>query len=123
MNQIQLYDYQLDMVQRIEEAFKSRQSVMVQMPTGTGKTHVLVSVVKNEERRVKNPCVWIITHRRELVSQIEDTLVSFGIEPNSEANKDSKIRVLSYTMADPSLSRNRNISIIDSDRRSTPYVG
>ena len=49
MNQIQLYDYQLDMVQRIEEAFKSRQSVMVQMPTGTGKTHVLVSVVKNEE--------------------------------------------------------------------------
>lgn len=95
MNQIQLYDYQLDMVQRIEETFKSRQSVMVQMPTGTGKTHVLVSVVKNEERRVKNPCVWIITHRRELVSQIEDTLVSFGIEPNSEANKDSKIRVLS----------------------------
>ena len=95
MNQIQLYDYQLDMVQRIGEAFKSRQSVMVQMPTGTGKTHVLVSVVKNEERRVKNPCVWIITHRRELVSQIEDTLVSFGIEPYSEANKDSKIRVLS----------------------------
>ena len=95
MNQIQLYDYQLDMVQRIEEAFKSRQSVMVQMPTGTGKTHVLVSVVKNEERRVKNPCVWIVTHRRELVSQIEDTLVSFGIEPYSEANKDSKIRVLS----------------------------
>lgn len=95
MNQIQLYDYQLDMVQRIGEAFKSRQSVMVQMPTGTGKTHVLVSVVKNEERRVKNPCVWIVTHRRELVSQIEDTLVSFGIEPYSEANKDSKIRVLS----------------------------
>ena len=95
MNQIQLYDYQLDMVQRIGEAFKTRQSVMVQMPTGTGKTHVLVSVVKNEERRVKNPCVWIVTHRRELVSQIEDTLVSFGIEPYSEANKDSKIRVLS----------------------------
>lgn len=95
MNQIQLYDYQLDMVQRIGEAFKSRQSVMVQMPTGTGKTHVLVIVVKNEERRVKNPCVWIVTHRRELVSQIEDTLVSFGIEPYSEANKDSKIRVLS----------------------------
>lgn len=95
MNQIQLYDYQLDMVQRIGEAFKSRQSVMVQMPTGTGKTHVLVSVVKNEERRVKNPCVWIVTHRRELVSQIEDTLVSFGIELYSEANKDSKIRVLS----------------------------
>ena len=50
---IQLYDYQKDMVKRIEEAFESHQSVMVQMPTGTGKTYVLVEVVKNEEQRVK----------------------------------------------------------------------
>lgn len=45
---IQLYDYQKDMVRQIGEAFEAHQSVMVQMPTGTGKTHVLVSVVKNE---------------------------------------------------------------------------
>ena len=56
---IQLYDYQKDMVRRIEDAFECHQSVMVQMPTGTGKTHVLVEVVKNEEQRVKAPCVWI----------------------------------------------------------------
>ena len=30
--------------------------------------------VKSEERRVKNPCVWIIVHRRELVEQIKETL-------------------------------------------------
>ena len=92
---IQLYDYQKDMVKRIEEAFESHQSVMVQMPTGTGKTHVLVEVVKNEEQRVKEPCVWIIAHRRELVSQIEDTVRTFGIEPYSEKHTDSKIRVRS----------------------------
>ena len=62
-------------------------SVMVQMPTGTGKTVLLSEVVKSEERRVKNPdgekseklkvknpCVWIVVHRRELVEQIKETL-------------------------------------------------
>lgn len=92
---IQLYDYQKDMVSRIEEAFGSHQSVMVQMPTGTGKTHVLVEVVKDEEQRVKDPRVWIIAHRRELVSQIEDTVRTFGIEPYSVEHTDSKIRVQS----------------------------
>ena len=92
---IQLYDYQKDMVRRIEEAFDRHQSVMVQMPTGTGKTHVLVEVVKNEEQRVDKPRVWIIAHRRELVSQIEDTVRTFGIEPYSVEHTDSKIRVQS----------------------------
>ena len=81
MNEIQLYDYQLDMVQRIEEAFKTHQSVMVQMPTGTGKTILLAEVMKSEERRVKNPCVWIVVHRRELVEQIKETLeASLNVE-------------------------------------------
>ena len=93
--EIQLYDYQKDMVRRIEEAFGSHQSVMVQMPTGTGKTHVLVEVVKDEEQRVDKPRVWIIAHRRELVSQIEDTVRTFGIEPYSAEHTDSRIRVQS----------------------------
>ena len=87
MKEIQLYDYQKDMVQQIEEAFKTHQSVMVQMPTGTGKTILLSEVVKSEkikwknpdgvkseERRVTNLCVWIVVHRRELVEQIKETL-------------------------------------------------
>ena len=84
MKGIILYDYQLDMLRRIEDAFVTHQSVMVQMPTGTGKTVLLSEVVKSEERRakevkseerrVKNPCVWIIVHRRELVEQIKASL-------------------------------------------------
>ena len=62
------------MIERIETAFKSYRSVMVQMPTGTGKTVLLTEQVKSEERRVKNPCVWIVVHRRELVEQIKETL-------------------------------------------------
>ena len=74
MKEIKLFDYQEDMKERIEKAFESHQSVMVQMPTGTGKTILLAEVVKSEERRVKNPCVWIVVHRRELVEQIKETL-------------------------------------------------
>ena len=95
-----MYDYQKEMLRQIEEAFRKHQSVMVQMPTGTGKTILLAEVVKSEkgkvknpeevkseerrvknpeevkseERRVKNPCVWIVVHRRELVEQIKETL-------------------------------------------------
>lgn len=42
-----LYDYQQEMKSRIEQAFESHRSVMVQMPTGTGKTHLLTAVVSD----------------------------------------------------------------------------
>lgn len=74
MKEIRLYDYQKEMMGKIDTAFKACQSVMVQMPTGTGKTVLLTEVVKNEKGRVKNPCVWIVVHRRELVEQIRETL-------------------------------------------------
>ena len=74
MKEIKLFDYQEDMKERIEKAFESHQSVMVQMPTGTGKTILLAEVVKSEKLKVKNPCVWIVVHRRELVEQIKETL-------------------------------------------------
>lgn len=37
MKKIKLFDYQEDMVKRVQEAFKHHDAVMVQMPTGTGK--------------------------------------------------------------------------------------
>lgn len=52
--EIQLYEYQKDMLRQIEDAFGTHQSVMVQMPTGTGKTVLISEVVKREERREKN---------------------------------------------------------------------
>ena len=86
MKEIRLYDYQREMSERIEAAFRSCQSVMVQMPTGTGKTVLLSEVVKREERRVKNPCVWIVVHRRELVEQIKETLDTMLSSPSSTSD-------------------------------------
>ena len=57
MKEIRLYDYQREMSERIEVAFRSCQSVMMQMPTGTGKTILLAEVVKREKGKMKNPCV------------------------------------------------------------------
>ena len=74
MNDIQLYDYQEEMRGKIDAAFKSCQSVMVQMPTGTGKTYLLASVVYGEIERSDKASVWIVVHRRELVEQIEETI-------------------------------------------------
>lgn len=69
---IRLFPYQEEMVERIEKTFLSCRSVMVQMPTGTGKTHVIASVTKDYVG--KGSKVIIIAHRRELVSQIRHTI-------------------------------------------------
>ena len=73
MKKIKLFDYQEDMVKRVQEAFKHHDAVMVQMPTGTGKTMVLANIVFSFLEKSNNP-IWIVAHRRELVSQIKGTL-------------------------------------------------
>ena len=74
MNVLKLFDYQEDMKERIEKALRLHRSVMAQMPTGTGKTVLLASVVESFLREHSNCNVWIVAHRRELVSQIRETI-------------------------------------------------
>ena len=74
MKEITLFDYQEDMKERIEKALRLHRSVMAQMPTGTGNTVLLASVVESFLREHSNCNVWIVAHRRELVSQIRETI-------------------------------------------------
>ena len=85
MKNIKLFDYQEDMKERIEKALRLHRSVMAQMPTGTGKTVLLASVVESFLREHSNCHVWIVAHRRELVSQIRETIerVFSKITPSS----------------------------------------
>ena len=93
MKKIKLYDYQQDMLQRIIDALtaekplgmffdkwgkkaKRANSVMVQMPTGTGKTVVMAAVVKWFLDNYEGD-VWIVAHRKELVEQAERTVSRF----------------------------------------------
>ena len=88
-----LRDYQAEMLDRLHRAWEKQQSVMVQMPTGVGKTVLLAEEIKNEElssnaRRPKGKSmknahsggILVVAHRIELIDQISRTLDRFGIE-------------------------------------------
>ena len=77
MKEIKLFDYQEDMKERIEKAFRLHRSVMAQMPTGTGKTYLLTAAIDSFVEDNPNTKVWIVAHRKELVSQIEETIMKF----------------------------------------------
>ena len=90
-----LRDYQKEMQDRLQTAWKKYRSVMVQMPTGTGKTYLMAEVIRGEkievrgensevrgersEVRGENGGVLIVAHRVELIGQISQTLDSFGV--------------------------------------------
>ncbi len=96
-----LRDYQIEICEKVNEAFEAHRSVMMQMPTGTGKTVVLASLVKQylgksmelRERSLERRglhskldtisyqrCqVLIVAHRIELIHQIGDHLRGYGI--------------------------------------------
>jgi superfamily II DNA or RNA helicase len=60
------------MVSRIAKSFETNRSVMVQMPTGTGKTHIIGAIARSYIS--KGHTVFVIAHRRELVAQAQNTL-------------------------------------------------
>ena len=55
---------------------------MVQMPTGTGKTHLMAAVISEQAEGIgdEHGGVLIVAHRRELIEQIRATIKAFGIE-------------------------------------------
>ena len=87
MKEIKLFDYQEDMKERIEKALRLHRSVMAQMPTGTGKTYLLTAVIDSFVSNNPMEEVWIVAHRRELVSQIDETVRKF--HSYSESNTSS----------------------------------
>lgn len=78
-----LRDYQQKAVKDILAAWHKVNNVMLQMPTGTGKTRLFVAMTNAlNTTDAKNygvkgmPRFLIVTHREELVEQISDTLIS-----------------------------------------------
>jgi len=86
-----LRDYQQEIVTQVHRQWKHHRSVMVQMPTGTGKTHVLASIVSAFSGRIL-----IVAHRIELVTQIQETVLKWNI--NNEKLKIISIQKVSKQM-------------------------
>ena len=105
MKEIKLFDYQEDMKERIEKAFRLHRSVMAQMPTGTGKTYLLTAAIDSFVEDNPNTKVWIVAHRKELVSQIEETIKKFY---SYSSSKNKSLLVSVKAMSIQWLSRHYN---------------
>lgn len=84
-----LRNYQYNIKHSLITEWEQHSSIMVQMPTGTGKTHLLASVIYDQLKEASK-CVWVVAHRRELVEQIEETVARYNI-----FKEDGRVKVLS----------------------------
>ena len=96
-----LRDYQQKMLERLQRAWMAHRSVMVQMPTGTGKTVLMaqaVSMVCGDGLKQAGE-VLIVAHRRELIEQIKGTVALLMPDSNGHVAVES-IQKLSRLMSD-----------------------
>jgi len=73
-----LRNYQQTSKQKVYNVWAAGKSVMLQMPTGTGKTRLFVSIIKDifhYSRETKKALkVLVLVHRTELIDQIDEEL-------------------------------------------------
>ena len=80
-----LREHQIEAKGKIFDAWDKYDSVMLQMPTGTGKTYLFTSIVNDLLAAYKEAHhdihILVVAHRMELLDQISATLSRFGIAP------------------------------------------
>lgn len=82
-----LRPYQIKAKKDIYTAWDKTDNVMFQMPTGTGKTRLLTSIIKDitEYGKKKKEAIniLIIAHRNELIEQISESLDKYNVPHNT----------------------------------------
>lgn len=101
---IQLYDYQQLAVTSIRNLLLNNR-VILQMPTGAGKTVVFSYIAQQATKKLKR--ILIISHRVELLSQTGGTLEEFGIQPQLITAKTKTPRETSVSVAMVGTLKNR----------------
>lgn len=82
-NETKLHPYQQDAKQNIFSAWDEVRHVMLQMPTGTGKTYLFSSLINDinkwsQDTHTPNKML-VIAHRKELIEQIDKSLDVFSV--------------------------------------------
>lgn len=83
VNNGNLRKHQIDAKNAILRAWDTYDSVMLQMPTGTGKTYLFTSIIKDliafykSQKREIN--ILVVAHRLELLDQIAGSLKNYGL--------------------------------------------
>ena len=75
---LELRQFQSDMIQSAREKLRTVHSLLLQAPTGAGKT--VLSAYMTGSAVSKNKRVWFVVHRRELVNQSAKTFDFVGIQ-------------------------------------------
>lgn len=73
-----LRPYQDEMIQGVREKLRTSTAVLLQAPTGAGKTQMATAMVRNAVQKGGRP--WMIVHRDFLVDQTSKTFERAGIE-------------------------------------------
>lgn len=93
---MELRQYQKMIIQKIYSAWENgAQNVLMQLPTGGGKTCLFCSIIL----QTQEPVV-AIAHRIELVSQISLTLARYGIKHNIISQKQAIRSIVAIHMAE-----------------------
>ena len=101
---LDLRPYQNENKAQIYKLWSENRAVMLQMPTGTGKTRLFVSILKDLHKcavdRKKQIRVLILVHRVELIDQISDELgVRYGLAHGFIHSKDRERRKFPFQIA------------------------
>ena len=110
-----LRDYQQTICERTLRSLKRHRSVMVQMPTGTGKTVTLAALLREYSlpvgKQTSQADLLIVAHTRELIEQIKSTLQRMGLDA-SHIYVES-IQTVSRRIASDRISIHPSLVIID----------
>lgn len=74
---ITLREYQIRMVSDTRDAFRSSRRVLLQSPTGSGKTRVMAHILRRAQEKAQRALV--LTHRHEILAQIDRALTEAGV--------------------------------------------
>lgn len=79
MKKISLYDPQKELIAQVRHLFAKRvRRVLLQSPTGTGKTVMMAYMALVAKNKGKH--VYFLVHREELLDQASKTLTKFGVD-------------------------------------------
>jgi superfamily II DNA or RNA helicase len=85
--------YQTELFHRVRQAFATQRSVLAQLPTGTGKTHIFAQIAA--AARDKDRHTWIIVPRNELLRQASDKLGEYQVDHGLIAAGEQESRAFS----------------------------